>query len=742
MNKNFITATEEFCTLTRRLPEYYFRKTFLTPSGVDNVSLSISGLGFYRLFLNGKELTKGPLAPYIANPDHYCYFDTYDLTEHLLPGKNALGVLLGNGFLNSWDGYVWDGDKAAFRASPRLALECRSQTGGKEEILFTADESFKVHESPLRDDGERYGECYDARLEIPGWNTPEFDDGAWQNAIPTKAPKGQLRECRAEPIRTYEVRRAEAIFRSPNGFIYDFGKNSAGLCKLTLRNPARGKTITLRHGERVKDGCLVLAGACFSPQRFPDYMFGNQKDTYIAKGDAKEEWMPGFTYHGFRYVEVSGIDEADATQDLLEYHLMSSDLAQHGGFSSSDNTLNTLFSMVQNSDRSNFYYFPTDCPHREKNGWTGDAAISVFHMMMLYDCEASFAEWMANIRAAQRGGKLPGVVPTAEFGYEWGNGPAWDRAAFYLPFEVARLRGSEYILQENADLFDSYLHYIASRRSEDGTVAIGLGDWGSVGRRYSRFATPLAVTDSILVMDMAQKSAEMFSRIGQNDRAAYAKALAGEMRDAIRNSLKEPGAALLKGRTQTGQAMGLYYGVFEESEQQEAFSHLLDLVHEANDSLDCGILGTEVIFHVLSKFGESDLAYKMIAKPEYPSYRHLIDRGDTGLPERFMPDNEPEDSHFDSHNHHFMGDIARWFIREVAGLKVLSTKDVEISPNPPSNLTHAEAFYEMPAGRVSVEWHEGEDGRRHLSYHLPRGVKATLNLPRGFDTTQENEVTP
>ena len=738
MDKTFITASETFCTLTDRVPEFYFRKAFLSPEGAEKVSLSISGLGFYRLYLNGKELTKGLLAPYISNPDHYCYFDVYDLTPHLLPGENALGVLLGNGFLNSWDGYVWDGDKASFRASPRLALECKAERNGKTQILFTADESFKVHASPLRYDGERYGECYDARLEIPGWNAPGFDDSDWQNAKRTEAPKGQLRECKAEPIRTYEVKKPIAIFKSPNGYIYDFGVNSAGLCRLTLKAPERGQTVTLRHGERVKDGALVLAGACFTPQRFPDHMFGNQKDTYIAKGDAEESWMPGFTYHGFRYVEVSGIRKDQATEDLLSYHLMSSDLRPAGSFTCSDETLNTLFAMAQNSDRSNLYYFPTDCPHREKNGWTGDAAISVFHMMLLYHCETSFAEWMANIRAAQRDGKLPGIVPTAGFGYDWGNGPAWDRAAFYLPYEVYRLRGNTDILHENSDLFLSYLEYVKSRRSEDGTIAIGLGDWGSVGRRYSRFATPLAVTDSILTMDMAQKAETMFRAIGQTERAAFAKDFANEMRTAIRRELLDPEEAILKGRTQTGQAMGLYYGVFEEGEREKAFSILLSLIHEANDSLDCGILGTEVIFHVLSSFGQSDLAYKMIAKPEYPSYRHLIDRGETGLPERFMPDNEPEDSHFDSHNHHFFGDIARWFMQEVAGLRVGSANAVTISPNPPKGITYAEAFYELPTGKVALDWKE-ENGKTRLTYQCPPDVNLALDLPQGWEVIQRKE---
>jgi alpha-L-rhamnosidase len=407
---------------------------------------------------------------------------------------------------------------------------------------------------------------------------------------------------------------------------------------------------------------------------------------------------------------------------------MSSDLARHGNFKCSDETVNKLFEMTKNSDRSNFYYYPTDCPHREKNGWTGDVATSCFHMMMLYDCKQSFKEWLANVRKSQNDvGALPGIVPTAGWGYDWGNGPAWDRAAFYLPYECWRLRGDTQIIKDNAHMMMRYLDYIMTRRNEDGTVSFGLGDWASVGRRYSQFETPLVVSDSILVMDMAKKAAEMFEAIGQTHSANYARGIYLDMRNTIRTELLDKGNCILAGRTQTAQAMGLYHGIFDPDEEQKAFSVLLDLIHEKNDSFDCGILGCMKIFHVLSRFGEGKLAFKMITKKEFPSYGHLIEIGMTSLPERFMPDGAP----CDSHNHHFFGDIARWFIREIAGLRVENYKTVVIKPDFTLPITSAQAYYELPSGKVSVKWETENDGKIRLEYVCPEGVDVSMILPEG-----------
>ena len=734
MEKRFIKATAKYSSLNRHIPAPYIRKSFELPFVPDRATVKVCGLGFYLLYVNGKEITKGYLAPYISNPDDYCYYDTYDLLPYLKKGKNAIGLVLGNGFMNSLGGYVWDVDKSAWRGAPRLALELEAWDG-ETEFRLTADRSFRVNTSPICFDDLHYGEYYDARCEIAGWSEPTFDDRKWKHALEAGIPRGELRECHAEPIRVIRTVKPERVFKSRDGYIYDFGVNSAGICKLHLANAKAGQQLTFRYAEQIRGEELYVNSVVFPEERYPDYFKNNQKDIYIAKGDPVEEWNPHFTYHGFRYVQIEGLTEEQATDDLLEFLVLSSDLQTVGGFSCSDETANTLFRMVWNSDRSNFFYYPTDCPHREKNGWTGDGAFSCFHMMMLYQCEASFCEWLANIRKSQDDrGALPGIVPTAGWGYDWGNGPAWDSVAFCLPYVVWKYRGNTEVIRENAHMMFRYLQYIRTRRAENGTIAVGLGDWASVGRRFSRFETPLEVTDSILVMDIAKKAAEMFAAIGYGLEAEFAESVSAEMRETIRRELLDTETATLKGRTQTAQAMGLYYGVFNEDEKQKAFAVLLDLIHEKNNSFDCGVLGMLSIFHVLSNFGASELAWKMITKKEYPSYGHLIEIGETTLPERFMPDGAPNDSH----NHHFFGDIARWFIREVAGLRVQDWQTVTIRPSFLSEVDFAEAFYDLPAGRVSVKW-KRENGKIRLNYRCPETVRLTLAVDDAVICRREDE---
>ena len=737
MKKNFIKATEDHCSREKHIAAPYIRRSFELDFSPEKAEISICGLGFYCLFINGQEITKGHLAPYISNPDDYCYYDKYDITSLLKKGRNVIGIILGNGLINSIGGYIWDFDKAAFRDAPKVALELVAECNGYEKVCVEADEYFKVCSSPIKFDDFRYGEYYDAREEIENWSAPDFDDSAWVNAITAEAPKGEILPCKAEPIKTAEILKPKAIIKCKDGYVYDFGVNTAGLCKLNIKDSTAGQRLTFRYFELMRDGEPYIDTTVFPISRFPDYRDLNQKDIYICRGDAQEEWMPRFTYHGFRYVLVSGIEESQATEELLTYHVMHSELKRTGDFKCSDDTVNKLFEMAVNSDLSNFYYFPTDCPHREKNGWTGDIAQSCFHQLMLYDCNRSYGQWLDNMRKTQSDeGALPGIVPTTGWGYYKANGPAWDAAAFYVPYECWRLSGDVKIIEDNAQMMKRYLEYILTKREKNGTEAFGLGDWSSVGRRYSRPETPLVVTDSILVMDIAKKASEMFDAMGDTGSANFARDIYTDMRDTVRRELLAAESCTIFGRTQTGQAMGLYYGVFEPCEEQKAFDVLLELIHSKNDSFDCGILGMHTVFHVLSRFGKGELAFKMITKKEYPSYGYLIENGETSFIERFMPNGSPEDSH----NHHYMGDIARWFIREIAGLRVENYKTVVIKPDFTLPITSAEAYYELPAGRVSVKWQINSEGKTELEYTCPEDVDVRLILPEGAMCCTERRI--
>ncbi len=720
MNKKFIKATEEYCSLQRWVAAPYLRRSFVLPEAPLSAEISVCGLGFYVLYINGKDITKGRLAPYISNPDHICYYDTYDITSYLTEGENVIGLMLGNGFMNCLGGFVWDFDKAEFRGAPRVALELKAVAGG-EELVIEADESFLCHSSPVLFDDLRMGEVYDARLELPGWNLAGYNTEGWTPALAAKTPRGEMKLCTADPIAKLREVKPVAIFREGDAFVYDFGTNSAGLCKLKIKGEC-GQCVTMWHAEQLSDGSFFNDNIRFYGQGREAYSEWNQTDKFICSG-GEDEYMPYFRYNGFRYVKVEGITEAQATDELLTYHIMGSDLSVIGGFSCSDERLNTLYRMVDNANRSNLFYYPTDCPHREKNGWTGDASMSVDQMLLMYDLEASLREWLENIKRAQRlDGALPGIVPTSGWGFAWGNGPAWDSVLFNLPYALYKMRGCTEVIRECAHAMVRYLDYILTRRDGRGLIAVGLGDWVPVNKPADQYDAPLALTDSVMVMDMARKAAEMLTAIGYTHQASFAEGIYRDMRDTVRRELVDPDTMLVAGDCQSSQCIALYYGVFDECERERAFAHLVRQIHAKDDSFDCGFIGMHCLFHVLSDFGESELAFKLITRDRFPSYTLLIEEGITALPEHFLEKKPfPE-----SLNHHFLGDISRWFTTRLAGLKVIDHKTVQIKPCPVSGVDYAEAYYDLPLGRVSVRWDRNPDGTVAVKHTAPEGVSVML----------------
>ena len=723
MEKHFICASLTCCDFAHRVAAPYLRRAFdlkFTPKTAD---LKICGLGFYRLWINGREITKGNFAPYISNPDDRMYFDTYALTPCLQPGENVLGVLLGNGFQNDFGGAVWDFDKAPWRSAPKLAIEFCA-VGSEETLSFHADGHFLTHPSPILFDEYRLGEIYDARQELPGWNLPGYDTAGWTPALPADAPKGALCECRAEPIRRYETLSPVSVTPCDGGFLYDFGRNTAGICHLHLTDAAPGQTVVIKFCERLRDGKFDQSNLYNQPvEKYPFYFTDFSRVEYHARG-GDELYEPSFAWFGYRYAFVLGVRPDQATAGLLSFPVLSSDLRRVGHFSCSDETVNRIFDMIVNSDRSNFYYFPTDCPHREKNGWTGDASLSAPQMSLLLDTTESYLEWLRCVVAAQRAdGALPGIVPTSGWGFAWGNGPAWDSVLFNLPYTVWRLRGDTRAIAVTADAMLRYLAYIRTRRSADGTVAIGLGDWVPVGKKPNRYDTPLVLTDSIMVTDMANKASVMLAVIGRKKDAAIAAALRDEMLASIRGVLLDKTAGRLANGTQTAQAMGLYYGIFLPEERRKAFGLLMTRIKENNGRFDCGFLGLHVLFHVLSEFGEGETAYHMITGKEFPSYRNLLDRGETAMVEAFQPEGGPECG---SHNHHFLGDVVRWFFRSLAGLEIVNCRRIRVSPLFVRELDSAEASYELPGGTAAVAWRRC-GSRILLTVTHPADVSCDIN---------------
>lgn len=745
--QRFVSCTYERTSYERHIPAPIFRHLFELKEVPERAEILISGLGFYDLWLNGEKITKGLLAPYISNPDDIVYYDSYDVAELLHEGANVVAVMLGTGMQNPITS-VWDFEWAKHNAAPCFAFSFES-----ENLRFTA-EDFLCSESEITFNNYRSGVHCDARLKQDAWNEIDFDASDWRPVLPAPQPRGKAKLCEADPIRVQaelkavsirpgkmraaaargdvvaryqNVKLVETASATEGGYIYDFGVNTAGIIRLKIKGEP-GQKVSIQFAERLSDGDVDPTNiTAFYPDGY------GQRDIYICRGDeAGEVFEPPFVYHGFRYAYVTGIREDQATEDLLIYLEAHSDIRSRVSFESSSERVNQLWTITERSDRSNFHYFPTDCPHREKNGWTGDAAMSAEHMVLTLTVEESLREWLFNIRAAQNeSGALPGIVPTTGWGFDWGNGPAWDSVLFFLPYTIYQYRGDTRVIHENAHAMLRYLDYIAGRRDERGIVEIGLGDWCPVGRAPEAYKLPLGLTDSIMVMSCSRMAAELFEAVDMTVQASFARTLEREMREAIRCAYLDPSTMLLAGNCQSAQAMGLYYGVYDQAERAEAFKRLMEIIEADGRHMDVGFLGGRVLFHVLSDFGQTELAFHMITKPDYPSYGNLLERGATSLWEMFLPEGQLSGSE----NHHFWGDINHWFVRQLAGINVNpkggNPNHILIKPRFVAALDFVKASYEAVDASLQLEWRR-EGDVIVLDIHADEGLEIELALEQGY----------
>ena len=747
LSDKFVCESKCRSTYFRHVAAPLFRLSFAAHKNVKRAEISICGIGFYDLFINGHKITKGFLAPYISNPDHIIYYDLYDISPYLQDGENVIGVMLGDGFANGKT-EVWNFENNVFNAPPKLAFFMEIDKDGKTESYDASD--FKCKQGPITFNDMRSGVFYDARLEEKGWNEPYFNENnEWHMPLEAERPRGTAKLCEAEPVRIrkeikpIKISKGEMAEYIPyngfdewldgrttvevppkrkDGYIYDFGENNAGIFRLKIKG-ITGQRIDIQCCEYMDGEKPSYANIDYFPDGYA------QRDIYILRGDGEEIFEPMFTYHGFRYLYISGITEEQATEDLLTYLVMTSDIDKIGGFECSDSVANKIFEISKRSDESNFYYFPTDCPHREKNGWTGDASVSAEHMIMTMNTEKSWEEWLNNIRLSQHtDGSIPGIVPTDSWGYEWGNGPIWDSVLFELPYMLLKYRGNIEVVKKNSHAMMSYLEYIGRQRDKEGIISIGLGDRCPVNRQADDYIVPLGFTDSVITIDICRKAEEMFRTAGLNINAYYAGNLKKELYEAVRKKYINTDSMLVKSSCQTAQAMGIYFDIFTPAEKHVAFKRLMKIINRDGGRLTCGLIGTRIIFHVLARYGEAETAYKMITDDSFPSYGYYVKIGETALPEHFIQGDYYKRI---SHNHHFLGDVQQWFMRYLGGINIINHKKVLIHPIFIEKLSYAEAYHVLPDGEVSVKWQrKGEE--IELAIKCPKSVVCGIELCDGY----------
>ena len=727
LSDKFISATKEFTTEHQGVPAPYIRKTFEV-SNFKNAEIYVCGLGFYEFYVNGKEITKGKLAPYISNPDQVVYYDRYDLTNLIKQGKNAFGFLLGNGFLNNPGGKGWLFDQGSFRSAPKLAIAFI--VDGK--VVFEADTSFKTAPSPIIFDDYRMGEHYDAQKEIDGWAKIDFDDSKWANCIEATTPKGEKRICTANPIKVVKEIKPVRKWRTECGNVYDFGANFSGVVRLKLDSfYAPHQRFKIHHAEVLLEDTVIYKKNICVPFRFnlDDW----QTDIYYAKDDCFPQiYQPHFTYHGFRYVFIEGIDGAQATDDLVTMLVYCSDFENQNEFICDNPVVNKIQQMTVNSDVSNFHYFPTDCPHREKNGWMGDIALSAEQLFYNFGCKKDLREWLNTVRKAQReDGAVPGIVPTGGWGFAWGNGPVEDFAITELPYYDYMFNGDKSVILDNADMIKKYVEYLKTIRKENGLFEFGLPDWCEAKwKGLDKPLTNIEITDSLVIIDMLKKAEKMFIVIGDNDYAKQLNDFAQSIREDFRKVHLDENL-FVKGRKQTAQARAIDSGIFTDEEKKTAVKNLVQIIKEDGNRFQTGVAGARVLFHVLADNGYPQLAFDLITQDKYPSYGFWAKEGYDNLPERFFTRRNnspfPDDGlYLQSLNHHFWGFVSGWFYKYLCGLNV----------NPDYTNCNKIVISPLAVKKVKKLNCKFENNGKQLEYSLVRKgkkVNVTITKNTGFD---------
>ncbi len=691
------------------LPAPYFRRVFWCEAG-GKALIRICGLGYYELYLNGERVGEQVLDPVVTQYDKRVLYVTHDITHQLRAGVNTIGVILGNGWYNCHTPDTWHFDKASWRDYPKLFLELERDG----EVVLVSNTEWKTAPGPIIFDGLRNGEHYDARLELEGWLEAGYDDSAWKSAGPVAGPGGILEPQLMPPCKVMRTLPAADSWILPSGeTVYDIGQNITGWARIGVSGP-RGAEVTIRYGERLKDRSLdqehialfIKGGDC-------------QTDRYILKGGGKIEiWEPRFTYHGFQYISISG----DVKIHSVEGRVVHTAFPQIGQFSCSDPTLEKLQANTVWSYIGNFVGIPSDCPHREKNGWTGDALLAAETGLFNFAAGSSYAQWVGSIADAQRpSGQLPGIVPTAGWGYNWGSGPAWDSALILIPWYVYLFTGDTSAIRSNYGAMKKYLGFCASL-AVDNILSFGLGDWSHFDG--SRMAETAITSTGYYYID-ALTLARFAQILGYEEDQLRFERLAADIKRAFNTRFYRGDGIYSKGEP-TALACALHQGLVEDSERAVVACRLAEIVQANSCKADFGILGAKYVPRALAENGYASVALRMLTQPEYPGWAHWLRQGASTLWESWSGNA--------SRNHIMFGDISAWMYQYLAGItpdpEQPGFKHTILAPQPVAGLTWARAEHKSPQGRLASSW-QIRDDRFHWDVEIPADCTGTVILPGG-----------
>ena len=695
-------------------PPRYLRNVFWVYRPIRRATVYASALGLYELHINGQRVGEDYFTPGWTDYSKRVYYQTYDVTDLLRKGSNAAGVIIADGW---YAGYIGFGKKREhYGKDPRFFMQLEVEYADGTRHITVTDESWKATYGPHLEADFLMGETYDARKEMPGWDRPGFDDSAWGDVTVTDTIPGLLQSYPGVAVRKQlEIEPVKITEPKEGTFVFDLGQNFAGWARLQVKGQA-GTKVVLRFAEVLNpDGTIyttnLRAARC--------------TDTYILNGNGTEIWEPRFTYHGFRYVEVTGFP-GKAGPSAITGIVVHSDTPVVGSFECSNPMVNKLYKNITWSQRSNFIEVPTDCPQRdERLGWTGDAQIFIRTATYNMDVAAFFTKWLVDLEDAQNpNGAFPDVAPRK---VAMGDGvPAWGDAGVICPWTIYKVYGDKRVIEKHYELMKKWIAYLQTNSKGLLRPAYGYGDWVAVGSD-----TPKDVIATAYFAYSTRLLSEMAAAIGKKEDAEKYEALFQRIKDAF-NKAYVTDDATIKGDTQTCYCLALYFDLLPAEKRELAAGHLIKALGEKDWHLSTGFVGLSYLLPTLTQMGHLEIAYHLLTNDTFPSWGYSIKHGATSIWERWdgwTAEKGFQDPGMNSFNHYAFGSVGRWLFGTVAGIETDGPgyKHIVIRPQPGGGMNYAKATYDSIAGRIESCWRI-DCGEFELDVTIPANTTATIYI--------------
>ncbi len=710
-------------------PARYFRKTFQVQKPILRATAYASAKGIYYLSLNGQRVGRDLFAPGWTDYRKRIYYNAYDVTPLLREGENAAGAIVADGW---YAGYVGFGllehlERSREFYGVETALFCLidvEYADGTREMIASGPD-WKASQGPIRQADLQMGEAYDARLEQAGWDTPGFDDSKWQAAQISPNPEGALQAAIAEPVREIEsLVPVSVVERAPGVWIFDMGRNFAGVVRLKVHGKA-GQLLTLRYGEMLHpDGSLMVE----------NLRCARATDSYTMK-DGQQQWTPEFTYHGFRYVELTGLDYVPE-RDTLTGIVLTSPTPATTTFECGNAMVNTLWRNITTTQQANFFEIPTDCPQRdERLGWTGDIQIYARSATFNADVASFLSKWLVDLNDSQRSyGAYPSFSPYPHaIPLEYS--PGWMDAGVIVPWTQWKVYGDTRAVERNYPGMKRFMDFMA--QLADGYLMPGMasfGDWLAVGNT----ATSDLIASAYYAYDAALM-AEMAGAIGQKEDSVRFASLAGGIKAAFAGKYIDANGRIPGNDNQTAYALALCFDLFPGQLAQKGADRLAEMIQENGGRFATGFLGTKHVMLALSRYDHSETAYGLLLQTGYPGWGYSIQNGATSIWERwdsytqeygFGGRDGNNNAKMNSFSHYAFGSVAEWIFRYALGIDAQDAgySQIVLRPHPDARVGWMRGSYRSIRGTIRSEW---EVSRNHTTYRIsvPPNTKATLCLP-------------